>query len=312
MTERVDVEVDGGRLAAYRLGAARGDAPLVLAIHGITSTSRTWLATAQALGERAALIAPDLRGRGRSSALPEPFGIDAHVRDVVAVLDHFELGSAVIAGHSLGAYIAARLAALHPDRVDSLVLVDGGLTIPESEGADPERFLEDFLGPTMTRLTMTFPDGAAYRAWWGEHPAFAGADIDPRNLDAYAAHDLVGEAPQLRSSVNPQVVRDDGVDLFEVTDAMRLTVPAVFLCAPRGMVDDPHPMQPLALVQDWAARDPERRRAIEVPDVNHYSIALGRRGAAMVADQIARASAATSACANANPSAPSSSARSPS
>jgi pimeloyl-ACP methyl ester carboxylesterase len=309
---RSDVAVAGGRLATFRLGAERPDAPLVIAIHGITSTSRTWLATAQALGERAALIALDLRGRGRSNALPKPFGIDAHARDVLAVLDRLELDRAVIAGHSLGAYIAARVATLAPERVDGLVLVDGGLTIPESEGVDPERFLEDFLGPTFARLAMTFPDGAGYRAWWGEHPAFAGTDIDPGNLDAYAAHDLVGSAPELRSSVNPQVVRDDGVDLFKVSDALRLTVPAVFLCAPRGMVDDPHPMQPLSLVQDWAARDPDHRRAIEVPDVNHYSIALGRHGAAMVADEIARAVAATSTSASANPSAPSSSARSPS
>ena len=49
MSGRLDVAVDGGRLAAYRLGAeADTVAPLVLAIHGITSTSRTWLATARA------------------------------------------------------------------------------------------------------------------------------------------------------------------------------------------------------------------------------------------------------------------------
>jgi pimeloyl-ACP methyl ester carboxylesterase len=286
---RTDVEVAGGRLATFRLGAERPDAPLVVAIHGITSTSRTWLATAQALDERAALIALDLRGRARSNALPEPFGIDAHVRDVLAVLDHFELESAVITGHSLGAYIAARLATLHPDRVDSLVLVDGGLTIPESEGVDPERFMESFLGPALARLRMTFADRDAYRAWWREHPAVAHADIDPANLDAYADHDLIGEPPELRSSINQQVVRDDGVDLFEVTDATQLVVPAVFLCAPRGMVDDPNPMQPLAIVQRWAADDLARRRAVEVPDVNHYSIAWGRHGAAMVADEIARA-----------------------
>ena len=57
----------GGSLATYRLGATDSQAPLVLAIHGITSSSRTWLATARALGERAALIAVDLRGRARSS-----------------------------------------------------------------------------------------------------------------------------------------------------------------------------------------------------------------------------------------------------
>lgn len=109
------------------------------------------------------------------------------------------------------------------------------------------------------------------------------------DLDAYAAYDLVGEPPQLRSGIRPQVVRDDGLDLFGEPDADRLTVPATFLCAPRGMRDDPHPMQPLAQVQAWAAADPERRQAIEVPDTNHYTIAWGVHGAAAVADAIAAA-----------------------
>jgi pimeloyl-ACP methyl ester carboxylesterase len=286
--ERVDVPVAGGELATFRLGSDAG-APPVIAIHGITSTSRTWLAPARALGDRASLIALDLRGRGRSGELPPPFGIDAHVRDVIAVLDRFGLKRAVIAGHSLGAYIAARLATLHPDRVDSLVLVDGGLTIPESAGVDPEKFMEAFLGPTLARLKMTFADLDAYHAWWAEHPAVAGADIDDADLTEYAAHDLVGEPGAMRSSVTPEVVRDDGIDLFAVPDAVALAVPAVLLCAPRGMVDDPNPMQPLSLVQAWAAQDPQRRRAIEVPDVNHYTIAWSASGAAMVADEIARA-----------------------
>jgi pimeloyl-ACP methyl ester carboxylesterase len=295
MSSRVDVAVAGGGLATYRLGAEDAGVPLVLAIHGITSSSRTWLATARALGDRAALIAVDLRGRARSSALPGPFGIDVHVRDLLAVLDRFGLQRPVVAGHSLGAYIAARLAVRHPDRVGGLVLVDGGLPIPESRGVDPERFLLEFLGPSVARLQMTFPDPAAYRAWWAAHPAFAGSDIDESVLDEYASHDLAGHEPNLRSSVNPQVIRDDGLDLFDPRDAEALSLPAVLLCAPRGMVDDPKPMQPLALARRWAAEDPMRRRALGVPDVNHYTIVLGRAGAEVVAEEIATATAAPEA-----------------
>jgi pimeloyl-ACP methyl ester carboxylesterase len=281
--------VTGGALATFRLGSQRPDAPLALAIHGITSSSRSWLATARALGDGAALAAVDLRGRAGSHELPQPFGLTSHVRDMVAVLDHLGLDRAVIVGHSLGAYIAARLAVEHPERIRSVVLVDGGLTIPHGEGVDPERFLEAFLGPSLARLKMTFPDRAAYRAWWGQHPALAGGDIEPADLDEYADHDLVGEPPQLRSSVNPQAVRDDGVDLFDTSDARALAVPAVLLCAPRGLLDDPKPMQPLSVVEAWAAADPERRRALQVPDVNHYTIALGRRGAEAVAAEVLRA-----------------------
>lgn len=289
MRTPIEVPVPGGPLAVFRLGATRADAPQVLAIHGITSSSRTWLASARALDDHAALLAVDLRGRGASHELPGPFGIDAHVRDMLAVLDHFGLQRAVVAGHSLGAYIAARLATEHPDRVERLVLVDGGLAIPGSRGAEPEPFLQDFLGPSLKRLTMTFPDGAAYRAWWGEHPALGSEEIAAPDLDEYAAHDLVGEAPRLHSSVNPEAVRADGHDLLGAPDAERLSVPAVLLCATRGMVDDPNPMQPLALVQEWAAGDPQHRRAVEVADTNHFTIVLGALGAREVAGEIARA-----------------------
>lgn len=290
--DRIEVAVPGGSLAAFRLGAGAADAAPVLAIHGITSTSRTWLATARALRERAALIAVDLRGRGASAGLPPPFGLDAHVRDMVAVLDHLGLERAVVTGHSLGAYVACRLATAHPDRVRSLVLVDGGLPIPESAGVDPEAFIEAFLGPTFERLRMTFPDVAAYQGWWAAHPAVAGSDVDRGDIDEYAAHDLTGEPPRLRSAINPQVVHEDGLDLFAATDAYELAIEAVFLCAPRGMVDDPNPMQPPALVREWAEANPRLRRAVRVPDVNHYTIAWGARGAAAVADAIARVVAA--------------------
>ena len=286
----MEVPVPGGSLAAYRLGASDAGAPVVLAIHGITSSSRIWLATARALGDRAALIAVDLRGRGRSSGLPGPCGLDAHVRDMIAVLDAFGLERAVIAGHSLGAYIAARLATSHADRVERLVLVDGGLTIPESASvADPTEFIARFLGPTFERLAMTFPDLAAYQDWWAQHPAVAAADVRRDDIDAYAAHDLIGTPPHMRSAIRPEVVRDDALDLVGEPDAARLTVAAVLLAAPRGMVDDPNPMQPLADVERWAAADPERRRAILVPDTNHYSIAWGERGARAVADAVAAA-----------------------
>jgi pimeloyl-ACP methyl ester carboxylesterase len=294
MNERIDVGVDGGRLAAYRLGhaGAPGPPPLVLAIHGITSTSRTWLAIARALGDRATLLAVDLRGRGRSSELGPPFGLNAHVRDLIAVLDQLGLDRCVVTGHSLGAYVAARLATAHPHRVAQVVLVDGGLPIPESENSEPEQFIKTFLGPTLTRLSMTFPDVGAYQRWWARHPAVVGADVDPADLDQYAAYDLTGDPPELRSSINPQVVRDDGLDLFGDHDAERLAVPAVLLCAPRGMVNDPHPMQPLALVRQWADAAPSTRRAVQVPNVNHYTIAWGAHGARAVADEISAAVAA--------------------
>jgi pimeloyl-ACP methyl ester carboxylesterase len=288
VSDRVDVDVAGGELATFRLGD--GDGPAVLAIHGITSSSRSWCAVERALGGAATLIAPDLRGRGRSNKLPGPYGIGAHAEDMAAVLEQQGMAPALVVGHSLGAYIAARLAVERPDLVRAVLLVDGGLPIPGSEGADPDEFLEAFLGPALARLQMTFASSEAYQRWWLAHPAIGGADVDPEDLASYANHDLVGEPPELHPAVAAAAVRADGADLFTVENAARaLELPATLLCAPRGLLDDPRPMQPLELCREWAAHAPELRTAIQVEDVNHYTITLGRRGAAAVSAAIVAA-----------------------
>jgi pimeloyl-ACP methyl ester carboxylesterase len=282
---RQDVEVAGGALACFWLGSAV-DGRIAVALHGITSSSRVWLPIARALRGRAGVLALDLRGRAASSELPDPYGIGVHVRDTLAVLDALGLRRAVLVGHSLGAYIAAQLAASYPERVRSVILVDGGLPIPGSEHAD----LDAFLGPALARLKLRFADREAYRAWWQQHPALRGSDVAAQDIWAYADHDLVGIPPELRSSVIDEAVRVDAAGVTQAASAAyRLTVPARALCAPRGLVNEPNPMQPLELVHAWAAEDPSLRQAVLVSDVNHYTLVLGARGAAAVAEAIAAA-----------------------
>jgi pimeloyl-ACP methyl ester carboxylesterase len=284
---RLDVPVAGGTLAVFRLGDG---AEPVLAVHGITGSSHAWLAVARALEGRAVLLAPDLRGRGASGLLPPPYGMEAYTRDILAVLDAVGIERAVIAGHSLGAYAVARFAADHPERVRAAVLVDGGLTLPGIEGVDPEAFVKAFLGPALARLELTFDTREAYHEWWRAHPAFAGADILEEDLVAYANHDLAGEPPELHSAVAKDAVWADAHELFEIgKPAHRLTVPVELLRAPRGLQNQPEPMIPAPLAEQWASGDPGRRSVAEVPDVNHYTIVMGAAGAGAVAQSIVRA-----------------------
>jgi pimeloyl-ACP methyl ester carboxylesterase len=286
-----EIPVNGGSLAVFRLGGE--GIPQVVAVHGITSSSRAWLAVARALDGRAALLAVDLRGRGASGTLPGPYGMAEHVADLLALLDDVGLDRAVLVGHSLGAYVIARLTVEHPDRVRALVLVDGGLEIPAARGVDPQAFADAFLGPALARLRMRFGSREEYRDWWRGHPALAGglADgtIQDGDLIEYADHDLVGEPPDLRSSVREDAVRADVAGLVDTEFAHRLAVPATMLLAPRGLADDPNPMQPLVAAQAWADEDPSRRSVALVEGVNHYTITLGHVGAKAVADAISAA-----------------------
>jgi pimeloyl-ACP methyl ester carboxylesterase len=282
--ERLDTEVAGGSLAVFRLGRTE---PAVLAVHGITSNSHAWLALARELEGRASLAAPDLRGRGRSAGLPGPYCVAAYVRDLLAVLDRLEIEQTVAVGHSLGGYIVARLAADHPERVRAAVLVDGGLTIPGAQELDPQTFIEGFLGPVLARLRERFASREAYYDWWRAHPALKGGAVADQDLVAYADHDLAGREPELRSSVLEEAVRADADEVLEIGEAAhRLTVPATLLCAPRGLLDQPNPMQPLDLVRAWAAEAPDQRRAVQVPEANHYTIIMGPAGARAVAEPV--------------------------
>ena len=289
--ERIDVPVTGGTLATFRLGDAPGGAEQVLAVHGITANSREWLAVARALEGRAALLALDLRGRAASNRLPAPYGMQAYSRDMLAVLDHFGLERTVLTGHSLGAYAVARFATDHPDRVRAVLLIDGGLTAPMPEGVDPQAVTAAVLGPALARLQLTFESREAYRDWWRVHPAFANAtDVAAQDLIDYADHDLVGEPPELRSSVGEDVVRAEATELLEIgKPALALEVPAELVCAERGMLDDPNPLQPPALAESWAAAAPRTRRTARVAGVNHYTLVMGAAGAAAVAQAIVRA-----------------------
>ena len=66
-----EVPVAGGSLHVGRWGSGP---KMVVAAHGITGNHRSWQSVARALDPSISLIAPDLRGRGLSNTLPEPFG----------------------------------------------------------------------------------------------------------------------------------------------------------------------------------------------------------------------------------------------
>jgi pimeloyl-ACP methyl ester carboxylesterase len=277
------VEVAGGTLNLAQLGAGEG-APRVIAVHGITSSSRAWAAVARALAGRATLSAVDLRGRGSSRRLPPPYGLGVHCDDLLAVLDSLGLERAVLAGHSLGAYVVARFAVEHPERVGTTLLVDGGLDIPGAAGVDPQVFADAFLGPALARLSMRFSSVDEYYRWWRQHPALGGPEVEDADLFAYAEHDLVDGRP----AVSEDAVRADVLGLVDTRYARELVVRARMLTAPRGLADEPSPMQPIEAAQEWAAEDSAQRSAALVPNVNHYTITLGRTGAARVADEIAQ------------------------
>jgi lipase len=166
--ERVPGEVE---LAIHRAG--RGPDPIVC-LHGITAQHRAFNAAARYLGPSRGLVGVDLRGRGDSDKPESGYGLEAHAADVVRVLDHLGLRSAVLVGHSMGGFVALKTALTFPERVRALVLLDGGW---------PR------LARAFKRLDMTFESPEAYLDFWFPDRNLKMEDL-PRDLADYYLYDL--------------------------------------------------------------------------------------------------------------------------
>jgi pimeloyl-ACP methyl ester carboxylesterase len=287
----VQVPVRGGMLAVGVWG--QDTAPTVLAIHGITATHKAWQTFAEAM-PHLRIIAPDLRGRGRSNELPGPWGMPSHADDLKAVLDAMGVRRTVVIGHSMGAFVASTLAQRYASAVSEVILVDGGLPIPAPVGVSPEDLPKALIGPAAERLSMTFESPEAYRAFWRNHPALS-PDWSPA-IEAYIDYDLRGTAPEMSPSASYQAVLEDSLQLsgdVGYADALAASpVRISFLRAPRGLLNEPQALYSTSTVEEWEARVPSLT-AYEIADVNHYTIVMSRRGAdqlgAYVTDALARA-----------------------
>lgn len=268
-------------------------APTIVAIHGVTASHRCWSMVADRLPE-VRLIAPDLRGRGRSSDLPGPYGMAVHADDITAVIDGLGLRSATVVGHSMGGFVAVATHHRNPERVGALVLVDGGLPLPPGPpGMTDDERSTALLGPAKARLSMTFPDRRAYRDFFRAHPAFADAWSDA--VAEYVDYDLVGEPPDLHAATPVAALAEDSADLAGEWLAPALAgVPegTTVLRAPRGLQGELPGMYP----PEWAAGIREHHPQLvvrDVPEVNHYTILFSDRGADAVATAVRAALAGT-------------------
>jgi pimeloyl-ACP methyl ester carboxylesterase len=298
-----DVPVAGGTLHVARAGAPPDEADaVVLAVHGLTSSLMVWRTVARELSRRTrvCLLAPDLRGRGHSAALAAPFGFDAHLADLLAVLDYFSVRRAVVAGHSMGAYLAAYLAAWHPERVAAVVLADSGLPFRQVPNGDPAEVVERAFGAAMGRLRMTFSSAEEYVARWRAHPAFAAA-FQPGfvrawddDLEAYARYEITGEPGAIRCVVSESAVLADSEEMLldesTRTALDRVHAPIVLLRASRGVNGYDLPLIARHQLLRLAAMHPDAY-VQDVWGVNHYTLVLGPTlGSRRVATALARAS----------------------
>lgn len=113
-----------------------GSGTPIVWIHGFPLSSRVWDAQTEIEGVRH--ILPDLPGFGDSPAPSSPLSMDQYAEGILAIMDEAGVRSAVVAGLSMGGYIALAVARLAMERLCGLILIDTRET-PDSEQARQSR-----------------------------------------------------------------------------------------------------------------------------------------------------------------------------
>ena len=176
-----------------------GQGPPLLLLHGYPQTHAVWHRVAPALAEHFTIVAPDLRGYGRSSCPPSDATHQAYAKrtmadDMVRLMNHFGFDRFAVMGHDRGGRVAYRLALDRPECVQRLVLIDIMSTWDQLQPAHqstPEKLLHwAFLSqPAPIPETLIGANPVA----WIEGRLRRGiqtnslAAIDPRALAAYTA-----------------------------------------------------------------------------------------------------------------------------
>jgi pimeloyl-ACP methyl ester carboxylesterase len=162
--DEIRIELADRTLAALAWGDRA--LPPLIALHGWLDNAGSFSRIAPLLASKRRVVALDLRGHGRSSHLPP--GVWYHYvdyfDDLRAVLDHFGWPRAEFLGHSLGGTLASLFAAIHPERVEQLLLVEalGPLTVePIDTLAQLRRGVDERAAFAQRRPLRVFADVAS-------------------------------------------------------------------------------------------------------------------------------------------------------
>jgi pimeloyl-ACP methyl ester carboxylesterase len=98
-----------------------GSGTPVLLLHGFPQSSREYAAVMADLSQSARVIAPDLRGAGRTDAPAEGYDLNTLVADVIGLLDTLGLDRVTLVAHDWSALVGFELCLRHPDRVSRYV-----------------------------------------------------------------------------------------------------------------------------------------------------------------------------------------------
>lgn len=229
MTHFDDVQLSNGvRLHYAQQGPRTG--PALILLHGYTDS---WFSFSRVLplfrpGLR--VIVPDLRGHGDSSKPPVPESETGHpvsgyritdlADDVLLLMQALKVPDAVIVGHSMGSFVARRVAALAGPRVTKLVLLGAGPSLRTPAVRDLKVAVDALTDPVDREFVREFQASTIFQSL---SPEFMAAVIDtscrmPAAIWKALLEGMLDEDPPIRLACRTLVLGGRQDKIFPPTE----------------------------------------------------------------------------------------------
>jgi pimeloyl-ACP methyl ester carboxylesterase len=258
-----------------------GEGPLVVLCHGFPELAYSWRHQIPALAQAGYhVIAPDMRGYGRSSAPAEveAYDVVSLCGDMCGLLDALGEERAIFVGHDWGASVVWQLAVLHPERVSAVA----GLSVPfvPRAPAAPVPIMRRHLGEDFYIVWFQQPDVAdaalgadvrrtltTSRQWtaqWAEEDGSARKRAPWLSEPELAVYVEAFERTGFTGGLNWYRNIDRNWELTEAVAERRLEAPAMFLT---GELDPVRRFMPAEAMAGWVL---DLRSQVVVPAAGHW------------------------------------------
>ncbi|MDB5185500.1 MAG: hydrolase or acyltransferase (alpha/beta hydrolase superfamily)-like protein [Candidatus Saccharibacteria bacterium] len=216
-----------------------GNGQPVIFLNGAFASQRDWKKVQSQLGGTYRTITYDERARGKSETSAD-YSFEGCGEDLAAVIKATGVQRPVLVGWSLGAAIAVRYAAEHPDDITALLLIDGAYPIAMFTDADKEQVRRSFrrmafLLPILARFgkaaRMSADQAADFNIELDGVLGKLGSSYDKISLPVYficaSKRSMGGTEAQfskMRASVEPLVARHPNISIFKTLPCSHLEI----------------------------------------------------------------------------------------
>ena len=214
----------------------------VLLLHGLAESSEAWFAWVPYLARHFRVVRPDMRGFGRSTAMPldYPWTLDTVVDDFIALMDALDIARFHVVAAKIGGTVARRLASRFPQRVITLTVAGTPAPYRDTVAARAEAWsqeiqregLEGWARRTMRgRLGDTFP--AEGTDWWVKLMGRTASSSVLGSILPIPSADIRSDLPKIACPTLVITTAKSGLGSVEETKAWQEQIPnSVLLVLP--------------------------------------------------------------------------------